>query len=61
MFASGFGVCCTFTLTGCSGTVSRNCTYIQNEGFPAMTETTNTKCKYTFARAYPSKCFEFLF
>jgi hypothetical protein len=29
-----FGVCCIFTLTN-GGTVSQNCTYIQNPGFPS--------------------------
>ena len=29
----GFGVCCIFEQMTCGGTVSENCTYIQNEGY----------------------------
>ena len=32
--ASGFGVCCLFTVQS-GGTISENCTYIQNPGFPS--------------------------
>ena len=30
-----FGVCCVFTLSGTSGTVTQNSTYIQNPGYPS--------------------------
>ena len=30
----GFGVCCIFEQTTCGGTVTENCTYVQNPGFP---------------------------
>ncbi len=37
-----FGVCCVFIVNAAGGgTVSQNCTYIQNEGYPsALTGTT---------------------
>ncbi len=42
LFLFRFGVCCVFILTGTgSTTVTQNCTYIQNTGFPsALTGTT---------------------
>merc|ERR550532_2745795 len=33
--ASGFGVCCVFTITTCGATVSNNCSYIQNPNYPS--------------------------
>jgi len=46
--ASGFGVCCTFTVSSCSSTVSQNCTYIQNPGYPsAYTASSDTSCEYS--------------
>jgi len=46
--ASGFGVCCYFTLTACGGTVSKNLTYVQNPSYPS-TESGSTamSCAYT--------------
>ncbi len=41
--SSSFGVCCVFVLRGGSdgNTVTQNCTYVQNTGFPsALTDTT---------------------
>ena len=29
-----FGVCCLFILSSTSSTISQNCSYIQNPGFP---------------------------
>ena len=43
--ASGFGVCCLQMLTGCGGTITKNCTYFQNTGFPTAVTTTQT-CAY---------------
>ena len=34
--ASGFGTCCVVTLSTCGGTVTYNCTYITNPGYPAV-------------------------
>jgi len=44
--AAGFGVCCTFTLSSCSTTVSQNCTYIQNPTYPSGYTTTGS-CAYS--------------
>jgi len=33
--ASGFGVCCVFTLSTCGGTVTENNTYVTSENYPA--------------------------
>jgi len=33
--ASGFGVCCQFTASTCGSDVKENCTFVQNDGFPA--------------------------
>ena len=53
--ASGFGVCCVFTLQTCGGTVRQNCTYIQSEGFPTGSNELRT-CTFTFARICPDLC-----
>lgn len=48
--ASGFGVCCLFTVgkSDCGGTITNNVTYIQNDGFPSAVSTSSTtSCKYT--------------
>jgi len=44
--ASGFGVCCTFTVTTCGSTVTNNCTYVQNPGYPSSYTTAGT-CEYS--------------
>merc|ERR1711997_1320332 len=44
--ASGFGVCCTYTLSSCSTTVTQNCTYITNPSYPTSYTTTGS-CAYT--------------
>merc|ERR1712004_708725 len=44
--ASGFGVCCTFLKSDCGSTVSNNCTYIQNPGYPSA-YTTSGSCQYS--------------
>merc|ERR1712141_244060 len=33
--ASGFGVCCVFTVNTCGATVANNCSYIQNPNYPS--------------------------
>lgn len=40
--ASGFGVCCMFTDSTCGSTISNNCTYIQNPGYPSDYSGTTT-------------------
>ena len=43
--ASGFGVCCLKTISTCGSTVTNNCTYIQNPGYPSAY--TGTTCQYS--------------
>ncbi|TRY72700.1 hypothetical protein TCAL_16183 [Tigriopus californicus] len=52
--ASGFGVCCSFVVKGCGGTVAHNCTYIQNTDFPASGSGGET-CKFGFNRICDSE------
>merc|ERR1712109_174671 len=44
--ASGFGVCCTFTVSACPSSVTHNCTYITNPSYPTTYTTTGT-CIFT--------------
>jgi len=44
--AAGFGVCCTFSLSDCSSTISQNCTYISNPSYPTTYATTGA-CAYS--------------
>lgn len=54
--ASGFGVCCTFTVSDCTGaTISKNITYIQNKDYPS-TYTTSGTCSYTINRVKSDIC-----
>lgn len=53
--ASGFGVCCIFTVSTCGGTISNNVTYITNPGFPAAYTTTGD-CKYTVSKCSDNIC-----
>lgn len=55
IYTPGFGVCCTFTMSGCTQTVTENCTYIQNEGYPTAMTSTSTSCVTTFSREETSK------
>ncbi|TRY61311.1 hypothetical protein TCAL_12284, partial [Tigriopus californicus] len=57
--AAGFGVCCVFSLTGAcaSGqTVSQNCTYIRNSGYPSADTTVSETCTYNFDRICDNLC-----
>ncbi|XP_059089973.1 uncharacterized protein LOC131885813 [Tigriopus californicus] len=54
--ASGFGVCCMFAIRTCGGTVVQNCTYIQNTGFPAASNTVSQTCNYMFDRIDANIC-----
>lgn len=40
-FSHRFGICCLF-ISKASGTISENCTYIQNPGFPTAYTTLST-------------------
>ncbi|TRY61753.1 hypothetical protein TCAL_11243 [Tigriopus californicus] len=65
--ASGFGVCCIFTVSGSCGstqTIAQNCSYIQNSGYPTADTTISETCTYNFNRICDSKivisfCFVF--
>eukprot|EP00094_Tigriopus_californicus_P011638 TCALIF_11243-PA protein Name:"Protein of unknown function" AED:0.03 eAED:0.03 QI:27/1/0.85/1/0.66/0.71/7/0/131 len=51
--ASGFGVCCIFTVSGSCGstqTIAQNCSYIQNSGYPTADTTISETCTYNFNR-----------
>jgi len=53
--ASGFGVCCLFTVQSASEEINQNCTYIQNPSFPtAYTET--TALTYTIKKCADDVC-----
>jgi len=53
--ASGFGVCCLFTVQSASSDITQNCTYIQNPSFPsAYTET--TALTYTVKKCADDVC-----
>eukprot|EP00094_Tigriopus_californicus_P013762 TCALIF_13318-PA protein Name:"Protein of unknown function" AED:0.18 eAED:0.18 QI:0/0.75/0.77/0.88/0.87/0.88/9/0/163 len=57
--AAGFGVCCIFSLSGSCGsgqTVSQNCTYIRNSGFPSADTTASETCTYNFNRICDNLC-----
>ncbi|TRY61814.1 hypothetical protein TCAL_16267, partial [Tigriopus californicus] len=59
LFLPGFGVCCLFSVSGeCSGdqTISQNCTYIQNNGYPAADTTVSETCEYNFERICDREC-----
>lgn len=57
--AAGFGTCCIFTISGttaaCGGTVTRNCSYIENPEFPA-TRTTVGNCAFPVTRCSSDIC-----
>merc|ERR1712226_235180 len=55
--ASGFGVCCIFTISSSGGTVSQNCTYIRNPNFPsAYTTTSAGQVSYTVTKCSSDVC-----
>jgi len=51
--ASGFGVCCIFSVSAGGSTVSRNCSYIEN---PASLTTTFDPLEYTIKKVDNSIC-----
>jgi len=57
--AAGFGTCCIFivsgTTTNCGGTVTRNCSYIQNPEFPAS-RTAVGNCAFPVNRCSSEIC-----
>lgn len=53
--ASGFGVCCVYTVSACSSSVTKNCTYIENPSYPTTYATAGT-CAYTVTRTQDDIC-----
>ncbi len=53
-FVNRFGVCCLFTVSAGSTTITENCTYIQNPNFPSAYSST-TGLTYTVAKCSPGK------
>jgi len=55
--ASGFGVCCIFTISSSGGTVSQNCTYVRNPNFPSTyTSTSAGQVSYTVTKCSDDVC-----
>jgi len=52
--ASGFGVCCIFTVSACSGTVTQNNTYITSPDYPAPAPV--GMCMYTLNKCDSNIC-----
>merc|ERR1711981_32123 len=53
--ASGFGVCCVFSSSTCGSTISENCTYITNPGYPNTYSTTGS-CAWTVEKVNSDIC-----
>jgi len=53
--AASFGVCCVITVSTCGGTVSQNCSFIENVGFPSGRTLTGA-CAYTITRCSSEIC-----
>lgn len=53
--ASGFGTCCLFRLSTCGGSATRNCTYIENVGYPTAS-TSATECSFTVTECQNEIC-----
>merc|ERR1739844_97934 len=53
--ASGFGVCCITKTSTCGGSVSQNCSYIENPSYPSAYSTTGS-CSYTVSRCSTEIC-----
>ncbi|XP_059078418.1 uncharacterized protein LOC131876898 [Tigriopus californicus] len=54
--AAGFGVCCIFAVIGCSGIVTKNCTYVRNMGFPGADMSTIRTCSININRSHGDIC-----
>jgi len=53
--AAGFGVCCIINVNTCGGSVSQNCSYISNVGYPSGRTATGA-CSYTVTRCSSEIC-----
>jgi len=55
--AAGFGSCCVFRNSVCGSSISENCTYIENPGYPnGYTGTIPGTCAYTVNRMQTDIC-----
>jgi len=53
--AASFGVCCVIRVSTCGGSVTANCSYIENPGYPSAYTTTGS-CSYTVTRCQDDIC-----
>jgi len=53
--AASFGVCCLLSVSTCGGSVSQNCSYITNVGYPSGRTDTGA-CQYTVTRCSSEIC-----
>jgi len=53
--AAGFGVCCVFSTSTCGSTMSQNCSYITNPGYPNTYSTTGS-CDFTISKSQDDIC-----
>jgi len=56
--AAGFGVCCIFSVSATSSTISENCTYIVNPSYPSnyVPTTTPSTVSYTISKSQSDVC-----
>lgn len=59
MFISsrGFGTCCEIVINECGSTVTDNCTYIQNKGYPSKSSEAQASCVFNIKRLNENICF----
>ena len=55
-----FGVCCVFMTSTCSSTVSQNCSYIKNPGYPSA-YTSTSSCQFTIQKCDSCKEINLIF
>lgn len=53
--AASFGVCCIVKIATCTGTVTQNCSYIENPGYPSA-HTATGACSYGVTRCSSEIC-----
>jgi len=53
--ASAFGVCCIVKTSTCGGSVSKNCSYLENPSYPSAYTTTGD-CSFTITRCSTEIC-----
>merc|ERR1712141_488831 len=54
--AASFGVCCIVSLNTCGSTVSQNCSYVENPGYPTGLATATPSCQYMVTRCSSDIC-----